>query len=61
MHATDPILVSSLHLMITKAHVKVQPNQISSFGEKVEQRNRQTNVGYYDIDFLTVMLHPSFG
>ena len=50
MHVTDPILFSSLHVMIKKAHVNFQPNPIGSFREKVEQANKQTDVAYHDID-----------
>ena len=46
---TDPILFSSLHLMITKAHIRFQPSVISSFQEKVEVTDRQKNVAYYNI------------
>ena len=37
---TGTILFSSLLLMITNAHVKFQPNQISSFQDKVEQTDK---------------------
>ena len=36
----DTTLFSSLRFMITKAHVKFQPNGISGSQEKVEQTNR---------------------
>ena len=42
MHATDPISFSGLRLLITKTPVKSLPNRISSFGEKVEQTDKQT-------------------
>ena len=50
MHATDTIVFNSLHLMIKKAHVKVQPNRISSFQEEIVLTDKQTNIVYYDID-----------
>ena len=42
MHAADPILFRSRHLINREAHVKFQLNVISSSQEKVEQTNRQT-------------------
>ena len=40
MHAPDPTLFRSLHLMTTKDHVKFQTNLISNFREKVEQTDK---------------------
>ena len=39
----NPILFSSLHLMITRVNVKFQPNPISSIRKIVEQSDKQTN------------------
>ena len=56
MHAADLVLLSALRHMSTKAKVEFQPNPISSFREKVEQTDKQTNIAYYNIDFASVMI-----
>ena len=41
MHRKEQVVFSSLRLMITKTHVKFQPNPIISFREKAEQTDKQ--------------------
>ena len=52
MHATDPIS-RSLRLMIPKAHIKVQSDQIRSFREKVEKTDKHDR---NDANMLTLEL-----
>ena len=47
-------LVRSLLLMTTKAHVKFQFDPISSFGEDVKLANKQTDIGYHNIDTFSL-------
>ena len=42
MHPTDTILLSSLRLIMIKAHAKFQPGLCSGFWEKVEHTRTQT-------------------
>ena len=50
MHATVLILFRSLCLMITKAHVKFQPNPLVFERKWNRYTNRQTNTENYNID-----------
>ena len=43
MHATDPILFTSLPHVIMEANAKFRSNPIRCFREKVEQTNKQTD------------------
>ena len=43
MHASEPILFSSLRAIMRKVCAKFHPDSISSFAEKMEQRDGRTN------------------
>ena len=52
MHATDPVLLNSLRLMIRKTYVIFHPNLISSFQEKVEHTNRQLEQNIFSFTYF---------